>query len=285
MKGIILAAGYGTRFLPITKTIPKEMLPLGTRPAIDYVVEEYIAAGIRDILIINSRRKKTLEDFYDREAELEAVFAAEGKLAQLQKIAPPEGVRFYFVRQLRMGGTGDAVLLAREFAGRDPCVLAFPDDLHFGAPPLAQQLARVYEQTGHAVLALEERPPGEDISRYGVAAVEPGSRPLKVSGLVEKPAPGKEPSRYISIGRFLITHHTFEALETERALHQGGEFYLTSALNRMAGEGRVSGCVYAGDRLDTGEPLGYFQAMVRFILRDPEQGPPFRDYLRGLLEG
>src|SRR5438477_625745 len=113
MKGIILAAGYGTRFLPITKTIPKEMLPLGTRPAIDYVVEEYVRSGITDILIINSRRKKTLEDFYDREAELESVFEREGKQENLRKITPPEGVRFYFVRQRKMGGTGDAVLLAR----------------------------------------------------------------------------------------------------------------------------------------------------------------------------
>lgn len=283
MKGIILAAGYGTRFLPITKTVPKEMLPLGTRPAIDYVVQEYVAAGIRDILIINSRRKKSLEDFYDREPELEAVFRAENKTANLEKVTPPEGVRFYFVRQKRMGGTGDAVLLARHFADDEPCVLSFPDDLHFGAVPLARQLIEVHERTGSAVLALEERPEGEDISRYGVAAVEAGADPVRVTGLVEKPATGTEPSRFISIGRYLITRQTFDILEEEYARHQGGEFYLTEAFNQQAARGDLSGCVYEGERLDTGEPLGYYQAMVRFILQDPQQGPGFRDYLRSLL--
>jgi UTP--glucose-1-phosphate uridylyltransferase len=282
MKGIILAAGYGTRFLPITKTIPKEMLPLGTRPAIDYVVQEYLAAGITDLLIINSRRKKALEDYYDREPELEAVFAAENKPANLATIAPPAGARFYFLRQPRMGGTGDAVLLAREFAGSDPCVLAFPDDLHFGPIPLARQLIDVHARTGNAVLALEERPPGEDISRYGVAAVDPAADPPRVTGLVEKPSTGTEPSRFISIGRFLITPAAFDALAAERVRHQAGEFYLTAALDRLAKQGKVSGCVYAGERLDTGEPAGYYRAMVRIALQDPAVGPDFADYLRRL---
>jgi len=280
MKGIILTAGYGTRFLPITKTVPKEMLPLGSRPALDYVVQEYIDSGITDILIINSRRKKLIEDFYDREAEMEAVFTKEGKTANLKKIAPPEGVRFYFIRQRVMGGTGDAVLLAREFAGSDPCVLSFPDDLHFGEVPLAKQLLDVYRANGNAVLALEDRPVGEDISRYGVAAVEAGSAPLKVTGLVEKPPTGQEPSRNISIGRYVITPDTFEALDVERRTHAGGEFYLTSAFNRQAAEGTLSGCVYQGERLDTGEPLGYYEAQVRFILQDPELGPAFREFLK-----
>lgn len=283
MKGIILAAGYGTRFLPITKTIPKEMLPLGTRPAIDYVVREYIDSGITDILIINSRRKKSLEDYYDREAELEGVFERENKTANLAKIAPPAGVRFYFVRQGKMGGTGDAVLLAREFAGDDPCVLAFPDDLHFGAVPLAKQLLDVNRATGNAVLALEVAPEGEDISRYGVAAVAPGSNPIGVTGLVEKPARGTEPSRYISIGRYLLTSAVFDALEVERGQHKGGEFYLTDAFERIAKQGKLSGCAYTGDRLDTGEPLGYYQAVVRYVLGDPEMGPGFRDFLKTLI--
>jgi UTP--glucose-1-phosphate uridylyltransferase len=282
MKGIILAAGYGTRFLPITKTVPKEMLPLGTRPALEYVVQEYIDSGITDILIINSRRKKILEDYFDREAELEAVFEREGKTANLRKIEPPNA-QIYFVRQQKMEGTGAAVMHAREFAGKDPCVLAFPDDLHFGDVPLAKQLLEVYEQTGNAVLALEERPLAEDISRYGVAAVETGSDPMRVTSLIEKPPTGQEPSRYISIGRYLITPEVFEALEDERRTHEGGEFYLTSAFDRVAGEGKLSGCAYTGERLDTGEPLGYYQALTRFILQDPEQGPAFREYLRTLL--
>jgi UTP--glucose-1-phosphate uridylyltransferase len=279
MKGIILAAGYGTRFLPITKTIPKEMLPLGTRPALDYVVQEYTDSGITDILIINSRRKKVLEDYFDREPELEAVFTREGKTANLAKIAPPQA-NLYFIRQQAMEGTGAAVLLAKEFAGPDPCVLAFPDDLHFGEPPLAKQLLDVYRETGASVLALEERPDEEDISRYGVAGVAAGSRPLRVTGLVEKPPTGTEPSRFISIGRYLITPDVFGALEEERKAHRGGEFYLTSAFHRLALQGKLSGCVYTGERLDTGEPQGYYEALVRFILQDPKQGPPFREFLR-----
>lgn len=282
MKGIILTAGYGTRFLPITKTLPKEMLPLGTRPALDYVVQEFIDSGITEILIINSRRKKVLEDYYDREPELEAVFRAEGKTKNLEKIAPPDA-HIHFIRQQVMGGTGAAVLLARAFAGSDAAVLAFPDDIHFGQPPLARQLVEVYERTGDAVLALEKRPDHEDISRYGVAAVTQEENNLRVNELIEKPATGTEPSRYISIGRYLLTPAIFAALESERAQHQGGEFYLTAALNRLAGEGQVSGCAYTGERLDTGEPLGYYQAIVQHVLQDPDQGPAFRDYLRTLL--
>jgi len=284
MKGIILTAGYGTRFLPITKTIPKEMLPLGTRPALDYVIQEYLDSGITDILIINSRRKKVLEDYFDREPELEAVFEREGKAANIARITPPKA-QLYFVRQQSMEGTGAAVMLAREFAGDDPCVLAFPDDLHFGPTPLARQLLDVHAATGHSVLALEERPEGEDISRYGVAGVVPGSRPLQVTGLVEKPAPGTEASRFISIGRYLITPEIFALLADERRLHAGGEFYLTSAFHRVAGLGRLSGCVYAGERLDTGEPLGYYQAMVRFILNDPALAGDFRAFLAAELAG
>jgi len=278
MKGIILAAGYGTRFLPITKTIPKEMLPLGTRPALDYVIQEYVDSGITSILIINSRRKKVLEDYFDREPELEAVFEREGKTANLRKVRPPEATIF-FVRQQSMEGTGAAVMLAREFAGSDPCVLAFPDDLHFGDVPLARQLAEVYERTGSSVLALEERPNGEDISRYGVAAVEPGSQPIRVTGLVEKPPVGQEPSRFISVGRYLITPEIFDALDEERRLHQGGEFYLTAAFERLAKQGKLSGCAFQGERLDTGEPLGYYEALVRRLLADPELGPGFREFL------
>jgi UTP--glucose-1-phosphate uridylyltransferase len=282
MKGIILTAGYGTRFLPLTKSLPKEMLPLGTRPALDYVVQEYIDSGITDILIINSRRKKILEDYYDREPELEAVFQREGKTKNLEKIAPPKA-EFYFVRQQSMEGTGAAVMLAKEFAGGDPCVLAFPDDIHFGPTPLARQLIDVYLKTGCSVLALEDRPAGEDISRYGVAAVQPGSDPIKVTGLVEKPPTGQEPSRFISIGRYLLTPEIFKALEAERKEHSGGEFYLTSAFHRVAGQGQLCGCPYTGERLDTGEPEGYYEALVRFILNDPDQGPAFREFLKKIV--
>ncbi len=139
MKGVIVTAGYGTRFLPVTKTIPKEMLPLVTRPSIDFIVEEFVASGITEILFITSRRKKSLEDYFDHERELEAVFEAAGDMKKLQAIAPTKAT-CYFVRQPEMRGTGHALLLARSFVGAEPFVVAYPDDLHFGSPPLARQL-------------------------------------------------------------------------------------------------------------------------------------------------
>lgn len=278
MKGIILAAGYGTRFLPITKTIPKEMLPLGTRPALDFVVQEYIDSGIEEILIINSRRKKVLEDFFDREPELEACFRSEGKDAHLDRICPPRA-RITFIRQQRMEGTGAAVMLAKGFAGSDACVLAYPDDIHFGQPPLARQLIDVYERTGNSVLALEHMPEG-DISRYGVAEVREGSDPIQVTDLIEKPPPGTEKSRYVSIGRYLIAPDIFPALEAERDRHAGGEFYLTEAFRRVAAAGKLSGCIVQGLRYDTGEPLGYYETLVRYLLTDPQIGEPFRKFLK-----
>lgn len=279
MKGLILAAGYGTRFLPITKTIPKEMLPLGTRPALDYVIQEFIESGIRDIVIVNSRRKKTLEDYFDREPETEEFFFRNGMDSHLRKIQPPDA-QLYFVRQQLMNGPGAAVLLVREILGGEPCVLAFPDDLHIGSPPLTRQLLDVHAQTGNAVLALEARPPEEDISRYGVAAVRADTDPLQVTQLVEKPARGTEPSRLISIGRYVLTPEVFAVLSAEQDQHAHGEFYLTPALNRLAQSGRLSGCLYTGERLDTGQPLGYYQAAVRVFLDDPANGPAFLRFLQ-----
>ena len=162
MKGVIVTAGYGTRFLPVTKTIPKEMLPLVTRPSIDFIVEEFVASGITEILFITSRRKKSLEDYFDHERELEAVFEAAGDTKKLQAIAPPRAT-CYFVRQPEMRGTGHALLLARSFVGTEPFVVAYPDDLHLGSPPLARQLIDAWEKTGCTVLATLHEPP--DINR------------------------------------------------------------------------------------------------------------------------
>src|SRR5258706_2981799 len=212
MKGVIVAAGYGTRFLPVTKTIPKEMLPLITRPAIDFVVDELLASGITEILFITSRRKKALEDYFDREAELEAVFRAAGDNAKLEKIAPRKA-SFFFVRQPVMGGTGDALLLARDFVGKEPFVAAYPDDLHFGAVPLARQLLQAWEKTGCSVLATLHDPP--DINRYGVISVADDG--LHVTGIVEKPARGKEPSREASIARFVYAPAFTDQPAAERA--------------------------------------------------------------------
>jgi len=264
MKGIIVAAGYGTRFLPVTKTVPKEMLPLLTKPSIAFVVEEFAASGIRDILILTSRRKKALEDYFDRDPELESVFKAEGAAGKLERIAPPT-VNVAFVRQPEMRGTGHALLQAAPWLGGEPCVVAYPDDLHLGTPPLARQLMEMYERTGCSVLSgLHE---DGDVSRYGV--IDPAPDGIHVRGFVEKPAPGTEPSREISLGRYLYTSEFFELLAEGWTKHSGSEYYHTYALNKLIAAGKVAWAPVTGTRLDTGDPSGFLDALLRYAWEDP----------------
>jgi UTP--glucose-1-phosphate uridylyltransferase len=259
MKGVIVTAGYGTRFLPVTKTIPKEMLPLVTRPAIDVIVDELVASGITEILFITSRRKKALEDYFDREPELEGVFRAAGDAAKLAAVAPGPA-RCFFVRQAEMRGTGHALLLARPFVGKEPFVVAYPDDLHFGSPPLARQLVETYEATGCSVLATIHDPP--ELHRYGVIAIAKDG--LHVDGMVEKPAPGTEPSREVSIGRYLYAPDFLDQLAADWERHGSGEFYHVPSVLALARRGRVVYRRMSGSRSDTGEPAGYLEAIIRY---------------------
>jgi UTP--glucose-1-phosphate uridylyltransferase len=279
MKGVIVAAGYGTRFLPVTKTIPKEMLPLVDTPAIEFIARELVASGIEEILIITSRRKRALEDYFDREVELESVFRSEGAAAKLEKIAPIEA-RITFVRQQQMRGTGHALLLAREFAGSEPVVVAYPDDLHFGEPPLAAQLIEVHRRTGASVLSTLHDPP--HLHRYGVLDIAEDG--LHVRDIVEKPAPGTEPSREASIGRYLYTQEFFDYLQHgwERHLAAGasGEYYHVDALKALMGAGRVVFSRIRGERIDTGAPSGYLRAIARYAGGVPE----YREALRSELD-
>jgi len=268
MKGIIVAAGYGTRFLPVTKTVPKELLPVGTKPAIAWIVDEFVASGIHDIVIISSRRKKALEDYFDREIELEGVFEREGKADKLAAIAPPEA-NISFVRQREMRGTGHALLQVKPLVGGEPCVVAYPDDLHSGPRPLARQLIEVYEKTGKSVMATILEP--GDVSRYGV--VDPAGDGVTVRGFVEKPAKGHEPSHEVSIGRYLYTPEFFDLLEEGWARHTKGEYFHTYALDRLIAAGKVAYKRTEGERLDTGEPSGYLDAILRNAAADPALRP------------
>uniref|UniRef100_UPI0026252D38 UTP--glucose-1-phosphate uridylyltransferase n=1 Tax=Oceanispirochaeta sp. TaxID=2035350 RepID=UPI0026252D38 len=198
MKGIIVAAGYGTRFLPVTKTIPKEMLPLINKPSISFIVEEFIQSGIKDIIVITSRRKKVLEDFFDRDVELEGIFEKEGATAKLDLISPSDA-RFAFIRQMEMKGTGHALLQAASLIGNEPCIVAYPDDIHMGEKPLSAQLIESYEKTGCSVLATIHNPP--NLERYGVLALAKDG--IHVTDIVEKPPIGQAPSKEVSIGRYL----------------------------------------------------------------------------------
>ena len=277
MKGIIVAAGYGTRFLPVTKTIPKEMLPLIDKPSIAFIIEEFIASGIRDILIITSRRKKALEDYLDREMELEELFKREGKTGNLEKIKPYDA-KFFFIRQQEMLGTGHALLLAKDFAGTDPCIVAYPDDLHFGEKPLAKQLIESWEKTGCSVLAGIHDPP--NINRYGVLALAGDG--LHVKDIIEKPPVGEEPSREATIGRYLYTADFFEFLEEGWKKHGTGEYYHTYGLKKLMDLNRVVYKRTEGLRLDTGEPSGYLEALIRYAAETPEYRKIIIDQARRL---
>jgi UTP--glucose-1-phosphate uridylyltransferase len=270
MKGVIVTAGYGLRFLPATKTIPKEMFPLVNRPSIDFIVEEFLRSGISEILFITSRRKKPLEDYFDREVELESFLGAKKQEARLGRIAPA-AARCFFVRQMEMRGTGHALLLCRPFVGREPFVVAYPDDIVIGEKPLASQLIETYDNTGCSVLATLHDPP--DLGRYGVVAVAPDN--LHVTGFVEKPAPGEEPSREASIGRFLYAPDFLDQLERDwrKQRETDGEFWHMPALTALAAKNRIVFKRLEGERLDTGEPAGYIDAFIRYAEMTPELRP------------
>jgi len=274
MKGIIVAAGYGTRFLPVTKTIAKEMLPLITIPSIQFIVDEFVSAGIKDIVIISSRRKKALEDYFDREIELESVFEREGKSDALKKITPQD-VSIAFIRQQRMMGTGHALLQVKSWLGNDSCVVAYPDDLHFGNVPLASQLIAAHRESGSSVMAGITVP--GDVSRYGVFDLGEDGR--LVRSIVEKPAQGTEPGHVVSIGRYLVTGEFFELLEEGWKEHvaaaqkdgrEPGEYFHIYALNRLMQAGKVICVNVEGTRLDTGDPAGYLEAILRYADTQPE---------------
>jgi UTP--glucose-1-phosphate uridylyltransferase len=280
MKGIIVAAGYGTRFLPVTKTIPKEMLPVGLKPSIAFIVDEFIESGIQDIIIISSRRKKALEDYFDREIELESIFEKEGAAGKLALVHPPEA-KIAFVRQTEMKGTGHALLQVKALIGNEPCVVAYPDDLHVRTKPeeepLARQLADLYEKTGKCVLATILEP--GDVSRYGV--VDPASDGVSVRGFVEKPFTGSEPSHEVSIGRYLYTHEFFEFLEEGWRKHRDGEYFHSYALDKMIEAGKVAFKRTEGLRLDTGDPAGYLEAILRNAAGDPALRPVLERFMEG----
>ena len=266
MKGVIVAAGYGSRFLPATKTIPKEMLPLLNRPSIDFIIEEFTDSGIEEILVITSRRKKILEDYLDREVELESVFEDKGDDAKLRSIAPTDA-KVFFVRQREMLGTGHALLQARPFLGNEPFVVAYPDDIHFGTPPLSKQLIDVYKRTGCSVLATIHDPP--DIQRYASLAIDSDGE--HVLDMIEKAEPGTEPSREASIGRFLYSEGFIEALADGWNRHSGGgEYYHVDGLKAQMKERKVVYCRFTGTRLDMGTPEGFLRALIRHASDNPQ---------------
>ena len=263
MKAIIIAAGYGTRFLPVTKTIPKEMLPLIDTPAIDFILKEFIESGIKDILVITSRRKKSLEDYFDRELELEFFLNKKKDQKNFNKIIPSD-VNLFFLRQKEMKGTGHAILIGKDFIGDSPFIVAYPDDIIFSSIPLTKQLINIYNSTKSSILAVEEIE--GNVSRYGVIDYIKENNLYRVKKIVEKPKSGSEPSKMISIGRYIFTSELLSILEEEYSNHTHGEFYHINAINNLASKNKVYACKYHGDRIDTGDKIGYFEGIIKYGL-------------------
>ncbi len=281
MKGVILAAGYATRFLPASKTIPKEMFPLIDTPAIDYIVKEMVNSGIQDILIVSSRRKKSLEDYFDHEIELETTFTEAKKLDRLEKIEPI-AANIFIMRQHYMMGTGNALMLVEPFVSGEPFVVAYPDDIVLGDPPLSKQLIDAYNKTGNTILAVQEVK--EDVSRYGVIDPEGTGSVMGVRQMVEKPDTGTEPSHLVSFGRYLYTPQLFDILRQTVDNTRQGEFTQTEAINVMAKAGKVSAVEFIGERYDVGEPLGYVQTTVKLALQDERYREALLEFMQQQLE-
>ena len=285
-KAVIPAAGLGTRFLPATKATPKEMLPVVDRPAIQYVVEEAIRAGLNDVLMITGRNKRALEDHFDRVPVLESQLAEQGKDALLKAVEATNKLgELHYVRQGDPKGLGHAVLRGKVHVGDEPFAVLLGDDLIDEKEDLLSQMVEVQQATGGSVIALMEVP-RESISAYGAAAIEAVEGQdgyVKVTGLVEKPAPEEAPSNYAVIGRYVLSSKVFEVLENT-APGRGNEIQLTDALQTLAvgtGEGEgVYGVVFKGRRFDTGDKLSYLKANVILASEREDLGPELREWLK-----
>jgi UTP--glucose-1-phosphate uridylyltransferase len=278
-KAVIPAAGLGTRFLPATKAQPKEMLPVVDKPAIQYVVEEAVAAGIDDILIITGRNKRSLEDHFDRNFELEYQLAAKGKTGDLAEVVElAELADIHFVRQGEPLGLGHAVSVARKHVGNEPFVVMLGDDIMDEHSTVLKDMIKSFDEHGSSVVALKEVPP-EDISAYGCAAVSDREGALcRITELVEKPAAEDAPSNLAVMGRYLFTPAIFEELE-QVDVGVGGEIQLTDAMATLLDHEDLYGYVFADGRFDIGKKIDYLRATVELALRRDDLGPEFRDFL------
>jgi UTP--glucose-1-phosphate uridylyltransferase len=284
-KAVFPVAGLGTRFLPATKAQPKEMLPLVDKPIIQYGVEEAVAAGIANIILVTGRGKNAIEDHFDVSVELETFLEARGKreqLAQIRKIS--NMINFAYVRQGEPLGLGHAVLVARELVGQEPFAVILGDDVIDADPPAIKQLVTAYEMLDGPVIAVE-RVPHDQIASYGVIALEPNSALPKgmyqVRDLVEKPAREDAPSDLAIIGRYVLTPDIFPALAATKS-DRTGEIQLTNGLRELVKARPIYACEVKGTRHDTGNKLGFLKAVVYFALRRPDLAEKFSEYLAGL---
>lgn len=282
-KAIIPAAGLGTRFLPATKAMPKEMLPIVDKPTIQYIVEEAVASGIEDIIIVTGKGKRAIEDHFDYAPELEQNLLEKGKMEILEKVRQSSNVDIHYIRQKEPKGLGHAVWCARNFIGNEPFAVLLGDDIVEAETPSLRQLIEQYEETLSSVIGVQTV--GEDQThRYGI--VDPSynkGRRYEVNNFVEKPAPGTAPSNLAIMGRYVFTPEIFKFLE-EQEIGAGGEIQLTDAIQKLNAIQRVFAYDFEGQRYDVGEKLGFIQTSVEFALQHEDLRNELLQYLTQVVE-
>ena len=280
-KAVFPVAGFGSRFLPVTKASPKEMLPIVDKPLIQYAVEEAAAAGITDMIFVTGRNKRAIEDHFDKAYELETELERKGKDVLLEQVRSvlPEGVRCIYIRQAEPLGLGHAVLCAQSVVGADPFAVLLADDLMDAAPPAMARMAQVFEKEGSSLLGVEEVPRDQTQS-YGIVTIDKMAGDLaRIHSIVEKPRPAEAPSNLAVIGRYVLTPRIFELL-AGISPGAGGEIQLTDAISQLLAHERVLALRLPGRRFDCGSKLGYLEATVEYGLRHPETGEDFARYLK-----
>jgi len=284
-KAVFPVAGLGTRFLPATKASPKEMLPVVDKPLIQYAAEEAEDAGATQLVFVTGRHKRSIEDHFDKAYELESELKAAGKdkLLQIVQTILPDRVSCIYVRQAEALGLGHAVLCAKSVIGDEPFAIILADDLiRSEGMGVCEQMAEVHERTGASVLSVEEVPPNET-DKYGIVETErQADGTLRVTSIVEKPAPKDAPSNLAVVGRYLLTPTIFQKLE-ETTPGAGGEIQLTDAIAALLQDEMVIAHPFEGKRYDCGSKEGYLEATVELALAHPELGEDFRDYLKRLV--
>ncbi|WP_148039019.1 UTP--glucose-1-phosphate uridylyltransferase GalU [Planococcus salinus] len=268
-KAIIPAAGLGTRFLPATKAMPKEMLPIVDKPTIQYIIEEAIASGIEDIIIVTGKGKRAIEDHFDHAFELEENLMKKGKLEMLDSVNASSKVEIHYIRQKEALGLGHAIWTARKFIGDEPFAVLLGDDIVENEEPCLAQLMNQYDKTGKSVIGVQQVA-DEDTHRYGIIdPVSVDGKLIEVNKFVEKPAAGTAPSNYAIMGRYILTPEIFDFLG-EHQLGAGGEIQLTDAIEKLNDSQSVYAYDFEGQRFDVGEKFGFIETTIEFALKRPE---------------
>lgn len=285
-KAVFPAAGWGTRFLPATKAQPKEMLPLVDKPVIQYAVEEAVAAGIEQVIIVTSSQKRAIEDHFDLSYELERLLEEKGEIEKLRQVRHISDLaQIAYVRQKEQLGLGHAILMTKDLVGHEPFAVLLPDDVVVAERPCIGQLIHAYEETHGTTVAVMEVDPNET-ERYGIAAAEvdpelSSGRLRRMTDIVEKPEPGRAPSTLAVIGRYVLTPKIFEKLE-QTPHGAGGEIQLTDAIEALMAEQSVYAYEFEGTRYDAGTTMGWLQATVDIALQRADLATPFREHIRSL---